>query len=442
MEIQIPEKVQKILDALEKKGHAAYIVGGCVRDALLNITPMDWDITTSASPEQVKSLFEKTFDTGIKHGTVTVLMEKESFEVTTFRRDGVYQNHRAPKHVSFTSSIHEDLARRDFTVNAIAYNTKEGLVDPFLGKADLENKLIRCVGDSDRRFTEDALRMLRAVRFSAQKNFEIEEKTYQSICKNKALVQYLSAERIISELTKIMLTDRLDRFEFLYHTGILEYVMPEFCRCFETEQNIKWHIYDVGRHTLKVVSCMEKKPYLRFAALMHDWGKPLTKSKNPDGSDSFRNHAKKSVLLAEQFMNRYKFSNSDKDKIVRLIQNHDREIIPEKKYVKRAVNAVGDDIFFDLLNLKRADAKGQNFSLTEPRLAVYDKIEQLYKECKENKEPFSVKNLDINGHDLITLGYSGKKIGDALQFLLNYVIEHPNENEKELLLNLLKNKEQ
>ncbi len=436
--IQIPEKVNYVIQKLEDNGFEAFAVGGCIRDSFLGIVPDDWDITTSAKPEDIKKIFSRTFDTGIKHGTISVLIDKEIFEVTTYRHDGEYKDNRHPEQVTFTTSIKEDLARRDFTVNAMAYSEKNGLVDPFGGQKDLKDKIIRCVGNADKRFQEDALRILRAVRFSAQKGFQIEENTLISIKKSSSFVQNLSVERIVSEITKILLSDHLEMFDVLYETGVLSYIMPELCRCFETEQNIKWHIYDVGHHTLYAVSQLEKKPYLRYAMLMHDWGKPLTKSLNPDGSDCFRNHAKVSVELAETWMNRYKFSNSDKDKILRLIKNHDREIITEKKCVKRAVNAVGEDIFLDLLQIKRADAKAQNFKLTKPRLSVYDEQEALYYAIKENKEPFSVKNLDINGRDLMALGYQGKEIGDALHKLLEHVLEYPEDNIKDILIKIVK----
>lgn len=442
MKMKLPEAVKQIIKNLNDNGFSAYAVGGCVRDTLLGISPCDWDICTQASPRDIKKFFNKTIDTGIQHGTVSIFYNGSIFEITTMRRDGIYRDNRRPESVTFTSSIEEDLARRDFTVNAIAYNDEDGLIDPFGGITDIENKIIRCVGNPDRRFQEDALRMLRAVRFSAQKNFTIDSKTCCSIRKNAPLIQNLSAERIIAEFTKILISNHPEKVKILYEFGLLRYIMPEMCNCFETPQNIKWHIYDVGTHSLAAASFMGQKPYLRYSALMHDWGKPLTKGTNPDGSDSFRNHAKQSVCLAENFMNRYKFSNADKDKILRLIRYHDREIIPEKKYIKRALNDVGEDIFIDLLNLKRADAKAQNLSLTKPRLLIYDKIEQLYFEIKDNQETFSLKNLDINGRDLIKEGYRGKEIGNALSFLLNHVIAHPEDNQKNIMLMLLKKRKQ
>ncbi len=438
MHIQVPDGVKQILMALKENNFSAYCVGGCVRDSLLGISPSDWDICTSALPQETKQLFPKTFDTGLKHGTVSVMAGADVYEVTTFRVDGNYKDNRRPETVTFTSSIEEDLSRRDFTINAMAYNETDGLIDPFGGRNDLEKGLIRCVGNPDVRFCEDALRMLRAVRFSAQKGFEIEEETLASIKRNANLVQNLSCERIIAEITKILLSDHPEHLKLLYDLGVLKLIMPELCRCFETPQNIKWHIYDVGTHSLKVVSHLEKIPYLRFAALMHDWGKPDCRGQNPDGSDHFRNHAAVSTKLADDFCCRYRFSNSDKSKILRLIQHHDRQILPEKKYVKRAVNAVGEDIFLDLLNLKRADCMAQNFDLTAPRMEIYDKIEDLFMQIKHDCEPFSVKNLAVDGNDLKSLGYQGKEIGQALSFLLEHVFDFPLDNQRDILLNLIK----
>lgn len=439
MKINMPNTVKQIINIFHKNGFSAYAVGGCVRDCMLNTVPSDWDICTSALPTDIKRLFKKTVDIGIQHGTVTVLLNGEAFEVTTFRHDGEYKDNRRPKYVSFAKSITDDLSRRDFTVNAMAYNDKDGLIDPFDGASDLEKKIIRCVGDPNTRFSEDALRILRAVRFSAQKNFTIEERTLVSVQKNAALVQNLSAERIISEITKILLSDRLENIKLLYQVGVLHFIMPQMCKCFETPQSIKWHLYDVGTHSVKAAEFTKKKAYLRYGALLHDWGKPDTKGKNPDGSDSFRNHAKRSTQSAEEFLCRFKFSNADKSKILRLIQYHDRQILPEKKYINRAVNDIGDDIFLDLIDLKRADCKAQNFALTAPRLKTYDEIERLYRQMQENNETFSLKNLAVNGHDLKKLGLEGKDIGMALTFLLNHVINHPDDNEPKILIDKIRN---
>ena len=434
MKINIPNSVKFILEKLNNAGFSAFIVGGCVRDALLGLTPDDWDVCTSAEPHEIKKIFPKTIDTGIKHGTVTVIANGETIEVTTFRKDGDYKDNRHPETVAFTPSLEEDLSRRDFTVNAMAYNEKTGLVDLFGGINDLDKKIIKCVGDPEIRFTEDALRILRAVRFSAQKGFVIEENTLLAIKNLCALVNNLSVERIISEITKILVSDNPDKIKLLYETGVLEHIMPEMCRCFETQQNIKWHIYDVGMHSLVATSHVFPKPYLRFAALMHDWGKPKSRGLNPDGSDHFRNHAKESVVLAEEFLTKYKFSNLDKDRILRLIKHHDREIIPEKKCVRRALNIVGEDIFLDLLDLKRADCKAQNFTLTAPRMKTYEEIEALYYKIKEDGEAFSLKDLAVNGNDLMKLGFKGKEIGEILNALLSHVLDFPCNNNKEFLI--------
>lgn len=420
-------------------GHSAYCVGGAVRDLILGKTPYDFDVTTSATPDEVKSIFSKTIDTGIKHGTVTVLVDNEPIEVTTFRSDGEYKDFRKPESVTLVKDVEKDLSRRDFTINALCYNHEEGLVDLFCGISDLKNKVIRAIGDPEKRFNEDALRILRAVRFSAQLGFEIEEETKNAIKKCASLVKKLSVERIISEIDKIIMSDSPKHLKMLYDLGVLEHVMPEMCKCFKQEQNIKWHIYDVGTHSVNVIKNCPKKLYLRYCALMHDWGKPYCLGKNDEGEDTFRNHANVSVDLAEKFLADYKFSNDAKDKIIRLIKFHDLEIVPEKKYVKRAINKVGDDLFLDLCALKRADCLSQNLKLTSPRLDYIKELERLYAEIKENNEGLSLKDLKVNGNDLKALGFCGKEIGEILSALLEHIIEKPEDNEREALIEYIKN---
>lgn len=436
--VKLSKACEKIIDTLTRAGFSAYAVGGAVRDCLLGLDAHDFDVTTSATPEKVKSLFEKTIDTGIAHGTVTVLEEGEAVEVTTFRADGEYLDNRKPESVTLVKDVQEDLSRRDFTINALCYNKYEGLIDLFGGQNDLKNKIIRAIGNPEERFREDALRILRAVRFSAQLGFEIEENTKNAIMKCSHLVKNLSVERISSELDKILMSDSPEHLKMLYDTGVLEQIMPEMCDCFKQEQNTRWHIYDVGTHTVEVIKNCPKVMHLRYGALMHDWGKPFTRGINELGEDMFRNHAKFSVELAENFCRRYKFSNERRDKIVRLVRFHDIEILPEKKYVKRAINKVGEDIFHDLICLKRADCLSQNLKLTASRLPYIEKLFELYREIKENSEPFGLKNLKINGNDLKSFGYEGKKIGEVLNFLLEKVIENPELNEKEKLIEIVK----
>lgn len=428
-----------VIKKLKEKGYSAYAVGGAVRDALLGKAPDDFDITTDATPDDVKKIFKKTFDTGIKHGTVTVLFDNEPIEVTTFRLDGEYKDNRKPETVTLVKDVVKDLSRRDFTINALCYNDEEGLLDLFGGVDDLNNKIIRAIGDAEKRFNEDSLRILRAVRFSAQLGFTIEENTKKAIVSCACLVKNLSVERIISEIDKIIMSDSPEHLKMLYDLGVSEHIMPELCKCFMQKQNTRWHIYDVGMHTINVIKNSPKKLHLRYAALMHDWGKPHCHGINELGEDSFRNHAKVSYTLAESFLKKYKFSNSQKDKILRLVKFHDLEILPEKKYVKRAINKVGDDIFLDLCSLKRADCLSQNLELTSPRLNFIDTLEKLYFEIKENKEGISLKDLKISGNDIKEMGYEGKKIGEILNFLLEHIIEKPEDNEKEVLIELVKN---
>ncbi len=436
--VKLSKACEKIIDTLTRAGFSAYAVGGAVRDCLLGLDAHDFDVTTSATPEKVKSLFEKTIDTGIAHGTVTVLEEGEAVEVTTFRADGEYLDNRKPESVTLVKDVREDLSRRDFTINALCYNKQEGLIDLFGGQSDLKNKIIRAIGNPEERFREDALRILRAVRFSAQLGFEIEANTKNAIMKCSHLVKNLSVERISSELDKILMSDSPEHLKMLCDLGILEQIMPEMCDCFKQEQNTRWHIYDVGTHTVEVIKNCPKVMHLRYGALMHDWGKPFTRGINELGEDMFRNHAKFSVELAENFCRKYKFSNERRDKIVRLVRFHDIEILPEKKYVKRAINKVGEDIFYDLICLKRADCLSQNLKLTASRLPYIEKLFELYREIKENSEPFGLKNLKINGNDLKAFGYEGKKIGEVLNFLLEKVIENPELNEKEKLIEIVK----
>ena len=439
MLVNLSKGAKKVIKTLKENGFSAYAVGGAVRDALLGKIPCDFDITTDAAPDEVKSLFERVIDTGIAHGTVTVMIEGEPLEVTTFRADGEYVDNRKPKEVILVRDVRDDLARRDFTVNALCYNDDEGILDLFSGIDDLNNKIIRAIGNPEERFTEDALRILRAVRFSVQLGFEIEKNTLSAIKKCAPLVQNLSVERITAELDKILMSPAPDcALSLMYDTGILDFIMPEMADCYRCEQNIKWHIYDVGNHTAQVVKNTPETIYLRYAALMHDWGKPHTKGLNDEGEDTFRNHAKVSEELAERFTKKYKFSNERREKILRLVKYHDIEILPEKKYVKRAINKVGDDIFTDLVALKRADCLSQNLELTASRLPYIDTLEKLYAEIKENKETFSIRDLAVNGNDLIKLGASGKKIGEILNHLLDVVMDDATKNEKAKLLDIAK----
>lgn len=435
--ISMPAEVGTIISRLNDNGFQAYIVGGCVRDSILGKQPPDWDITTNAKPEAVKELFSKTYDTGIEHGTITVVVNQNSFEVTTYRIDGEYIGNRRPASVEFTSSLSEDLSRRDFTVNAIAYHPSEGLLDPFNGLQDISLGIIRAVGDANHRFNEDALRMLRAVRFSAQLDFSIEGKTFESIKQNSHLIQNISRERVRTELSKILVSDHPEKFALLKDAGLLKYILPEFEKCFEVDQNHPYHIYNVAFHSLKAVSCISNSEVLRWTMLLHDTGKAETRTTDKKGIDHFYGHPYKSVRLAGSILNRLRFDKKSISRICRLIEYHDRDIMPTSKAVRKAVKAAGADIFEDLLKVKEADKRAQNPEAAPKRLVELNQIRKIYDEIIKNKECLNLKDLALDGTDLINMGFKpGKEIGLALNKLLDCVVENPEMNTREQLADL------
>ncbi len=439
LSISIPQNVQYILDTLEKHKHQAFVVGGCVRDSILGKVPGDWDIATAAVPEEVKQLFSRTVDTGIKHGTVTVLVDGSSYEITTYRVDGEYHDFRKPASVSFTASIEEDLSRRDLTINAIAYNPLTGTVDPFGGIADIEAGIIRTVGDPDKRFREDALRMLRAVRFSAQLGFPIEESTLKSIERNCQLIENISSERIRDELTKTLLSDNPLCFSLLQDTKLIRYTLPEFEPCFTTAQNNPYHAYNVATHILHSVANVEKNRILRWAMLFHDIGKPGTKTTDEKSIDHFYNHQQLSVKLSKAAMLRLRFDNKSMDRILTLVRCHDMHIKTEYKSVRKAMLKVGEDEFEDLLKVIEADKKAQNPKLLAERTEKFKRLWEIYHDIKAKGHCTSLKSLAVNGDDLLALGIKpGRKIKELLNFLLEKVIEEPQLNNRETLLSLLR----
>lgn len=438
MRIEIPNNVAKIINILEVEGYEAYAVGGCVRDTILGREPEDWDITTSAKPEEIKSLFRKTIDTGIQHGTVTVLFGGGSYEVTTYRVDGEYEDGRHPKQVEFTASLLEDLKRRDFTINAMAYNPKTGLVDEFDGIGDLERGVIKCVGVAEERFSEDALRMLRAVRFSGQLGFTIEENTFVAIKKLSGNLKLISAERIHSELNKLLVSPHPDYLRIAYETGITAVIMPEFDKMMITPQKNKYHNLNVGEHTLKMMSVIEANPLLRWTALFHDVGKPDTFTQDPDGTIHFHGHAAAGSKIAYDIMKRLKFDNDTLNKVVKLVEYHELRFEPTPTSVRRRVNKVGEDLFEYLLDVFRADSLAKTDYAIEQDKPVIAMIMEYYEEIVRAKQCTSLSSLEIKGRDLIAHGMKpGKEIGDALDKCLEWVIEHPEDNDKDKLLALL-----
>lgn len=439
MQIQLPEKVHKIIDTLEEAGFEAYAVGGCVRDSILGREPDDWDITTSAKPEEMKRLFPRTVDTGIKHGTVTVLLGGEGFEVTTYRIDGAYEDGRHPSKVTFTASLKEDLRRRDFTINAMAYNERSGLVDLYGGLADMENQVIRCVGNARERFDEDALRMLRAVRFSAQLGYRIDEATGEAVKALAPNLQKISAERIQVELVKLVTSPHPDYLRKAYELGITAQILPEFDLCMETPQRHKHHCYDVGEHILHSMLGVGPDKVLRLSMLFHDIGKPQTLTVDPDGTTHNKRHPLEGEKITRKVMRRLKFDNDTTDKVTKLVLYHDYDIAPTEAGVRRAVNRIGEDIFAMIFTVRRADIAAQSDYMREEKLAKVAYIEKLYREILARGDAVTLKELAISGKDLIAEGMPpGRRIGETLSALLERVLDDPSLNKREILLKLYK----
>lgn len=433
--IEIPEKAASIIRRLEQAGYEAYAVGGCVRDSIIGRVPDDWDITTSASPEQVKALFHRTVDTGIAHGTVTVMLGREGFEVTTYRIDGSYEDGRHPVSVCFTSELREDLRRRDFTINAMAYHPQRGVIDIFGGLKDLEKGVVRCVGVPQERFGEDALRILRAVRFSAQLGFTIHEDTLEAARQMAETLGKISSERIQVELNKLLLSPHPDYFRILAETGITRVIMPEFDRMLDTPQRHPYHMYNVGEHTLAVLRAAPADKYLRWAALLHDVGKPDTLTEDGSGVTHFYGHCELGAKLARGILRRLKFDNDTIETVSRLVRWHDYRCPLEKKSIRKAVNRIGEDIFGAELALMRADACGKREEKRRQIWTELDTVEELYREILKDGECTSLKTLAVNGRDLIEQGIpSGPELGAILAALLEEVLSDSTRNEREYLL--------
>lgn len=439
MKIQLPPKVNQIMQTLQANGFEAYAVGGCVRDSILGRKPDDWDITTSATPQETKQLFQKTFDTGIEHGTITVLLGKDAYEVTTYRVDGKYEDSRHPSEVTFTRSLKEDLLRRDFTMNAMAYNDKEGLVDIFGGMDDLQNRCIRCVGNAEERFREDALRILRAVRFAAQLDFEVEEETKQGIRRLAPTLANISAERIQVELVKMLVSPNPGLLRMAYELGITQVILPEFDVMMQTTQETPHHCYSVGEHTLRAVELVRAEKALRLTMLLHDVAKPKMKTVDDKGRAHFKKHDLEGTQMAKAILRRLKFDNDTINKVTKLVAYHDYRMEAEPRLVRRAMNRIGEDLFAEYLEVRMADTLAQSAYQREEKLQNLQDIRSCYEEIIENKQCVSLKELAVTGSDLIADGMMpGKEIGHVLNLLLEQVLEKPELNDKETLLRLRK----
>ena len=430
-----------ILQTLQEHGYEAYAVGGCVRDSLLGREPGDWDITTSASPEETKKLFARTVDTGIEHGTVTVLLGKEGFEVTTYRIDGKYEDSRHPTEVIFTRNLREDLLRRDFTINAMAYNDTEGIVDIFGGMDDLKRKIIRCVGNARERFGEDALRIMRGVRFAAQLGFSLEKGTKEAMTELAPTLEKISAERIQTELVKLLVSDSPELIREAYHLGITAVILPEFDEMMRTGQETKYHRYDVGEHTVQAVCNVPPDKVLRLTMLLHDVAKPEMKTVDADGTAHFKGHDIRGEQKAKEILRRLKFDNDTIHKVTKLVRWHDYRMPAEKKNVRKAMSKISAELFPMYLLVKRADILAHSMYRREEELENLSGLQKCYEEIVADHECVSLKQLAVTGTDLIGIGMKpGKQIGEVLNELLRIVLEYPEFNNKEHLLRFVQNR--
>lgn len=469
----LPKNVSYIINKLEEEGYEAYAVGGCVRDTMLGREPEDWDITTSAKPLEIKRIFKKTIDTGIQHGTVTVMLDHIGYEVTTYRIDGEYEDSRHPKSVEFTGNLKLDLERRDFTINAMAYNDTAGLVDEFDGERDLKDGIIRCVGNTGKRFDEDALRMLRAVRFSGQLGFEIEPNTRQAIVDKAGNLGKISAERIRVELTKLLASKDAGQIREAYRTGMTRIFLPELDNMMEVEQYNPHHIYTVGEHCIRSVEIMnsffglssgkwdetiipdevqrtaenlaqkmsrKQHDILVLTMLLHDIAKPVVMTKDEDGVGHFYGHPQKSEEMARNIMKRLTFDNETVSTVRKLIRFHDYRMEGRCRPLRHAVSKIGVDIMPMLFLVQYADILAQNPDKFEDKLLRQKEAYYAYNSIIKDKSPLSIKDLAVTGKDLIEAGVTpGPGLGKMLERLLEYVLDEPDKNEKGHLIMYVKN---
>ena len=432
MKIRLPEKVKFIIDVMEERGYEAYVTGGCVRDFILARNPKVWDITTSARPDQIKSIFRRTVDTGLKSGTVTVLIGDDQYELTTFGSEG--QQAAGSRLTAKSSSLTDDLSKRDFTINAMAYNDRSGLIDLHGGMADLQRKVIRCVGRADERFREDPLRVVRAVRLSAQLGFKIEENTWYSIATHADALRRVSGERIQTEITKLLESPHPEKWGELYQLGVTAVIMPEFDRCMETPQEDPHHWYNVGEHTLLVLSSIPSDRVLRLAALLHNIGKPPVRFHDSLGRDHFSGHERKGAEIARDIMRRFKFDHDTEEKVVRLVHFHDLRPAADPREVRRAIHKVGRELFPALLQLQWADDLGKSMYKREEDLRRLADVARLYEEILKAGQCLEVKDLRMNVHDLLAMGISEEETGEILNAALSEVLDEPKRNERVWLL--------
>ena len=441
IKINIPSDANEIIHILQNHGHSAYVVGGCVRDSILGRIPHDWDICTSATPSEMLEIFKdkRVIETGLQHGTITVVLNGKSYEVTTYRIDGIYSDNRRPDSVTFTDKLVEDLRRRDFTINAMAYNDEEGLIDPFDGLKDIEWKKIRCVGSARERFGEDALRILRAIRFASQLEFAMMPETSYEINQQYKNLENISIERINNEFCKIASSSDFC-VQMVLFQDVFALFIPELTDMFGFQQNNPYHDYDVYGHTIHAVEhCESDDLTVRLAVFFHDIGKPHSYQDGKDGIRHFKGHGRVSAEITDNIMKRLRFDNETRNNVVELVYYHDATFKIGKKYVKRWLNKIGEEQFRRLLEVRKADILGQKPYYEQSRIDKVNTIGQILKEVLQEDECFSLKDLAVNGKDLMSIGYkSGRQLGAALQGLLDCVIGEKVNNNREELLELAK----
>lgn len=438
MIVHLPETVKEIIARLNARGHEAYAVGGCVRDSVMGVEPEDWDVTTSATPGEVKACFERVVETGAAHGTVTVNYGGMPVEVTTFRVDGAYSDSRHPDSVTFTRCLEDDLARRDFTINAMAFHPRSGIVDPFGGQGDIRRKCVRCVGDAHMRFEEDALRILRALRFASALGFTLDAGTAEALCLRRGSLTRIAAERVQSELNKL-LCGKAVRPVMEAYAGVIGVVLPEILPCVGFEQHSVYHCYDVYGHTLRALEQVDPQKKLRLAVLLHDIGKPASFTMDKDGRGHFYGHAHQSVALAQKILSRLKYDNATQNRVLTLVKYHDADIQPEKPSVKRWMRLIGAEAFEQTLEVMRADALAQQAQSGRKRLERIAQVKAACEAVLANGECYELSGLALKGGDLLEAGIAeGPALGGLLVGLLERVIDGELPNEREALLQAAK----
>ena len=440
MSMDIPAYVGGCMEALEQAGFAAYAVGGCVRDALLGRTPHDFDLCTDARPEQTRAVFSgyPLVLAGEKHGTVGVVTPEGVVEITTFRQEGGYGDNRRPDWVDFITDLREDLARRDFTVNAMAYSPARGLADPFGGRQDLERKILRAVGDPDTRFREDSLRILRGVRFCAAYGLTPDPETEAAMLRQAHLMEHLARERVFEELNRLL--PKINAPQLLRFAPVLAAVIPELGPMIGFDQHSPHHAYDLYTHVAHVVEAVPGEPVLRWAALLHDIGKVPTFTRDENGRGHFYGHAQAGEDMAEQVLRRLKAPTALREQVKQLIGLHMTRLEPEKKRLRRMLNRLGTDTVLRLLDLQEADM-GSKGTGTAEEMGQFAPVRELLAEILAEDSCLSLKDLAVNGSDLMALGYSGREIGRELDRLLELVLEETLPNTREALLAAAKEKQ-